>query len=31
MFKAVSDDVSEANDWTIKGVVEFYHKMKDGQ
>lgn len=27
MFKAVSEDVSEARDWTIKGFVEFYHKV----
>lgn len=24
MFKAVSDDVSEAKDYTIKGFVDFY-------
>lgn len=27
MFKAVSEDVSEARDWTIKGFVEFYNKV----
>ncbi len=26
MFKAVSEDVSDAKDWTIKGFVDFYLK-----
>ena len=31
MFKAVSEDVSDAKDWTIKGFVDFYleHDKED--
>lgn len=30
MFKAVSDDVSEVRDYTIKGFVDFYLKINEG-